>query len=189
MPAAFVFLSCLLVWLIIGARGLWWLKVVTLAVTAIIGWEMWNSLESYLGYPKLSNLDKLSGLTANLIWVEVDEPDNVTGDPGAVYLWMLPNYASPRMLQRGASLDPQSIKLPYTKETHKAAQSLMDQILAQQGQPLAIQFSSKGGQGSGKGGKPSHGKDDTGDVTGSMSLGDGVPYALPKPKSPPKVAH
>lgn len=191
IPAAFVFNCVLVLWFVIGAKGHWFLKVAMLIVTGFFGFGVWQSLDSYLGYPKGTTIAKLRGQEARLLCVWVDEPDNITGDKGAIYLWMLAPTGQPYLLMRGASPDPLAIKLPYDKGTHEAAQDLQAQILAQDNQPLPIKFgeqqknSSPEGEGprAGSGGAGGSG----GNQTGSMSIGEGRMYALPKPKSPPKV--
>src|ERR1700724_4737672 len=88
IPAAFVFLAAILLWITIGIKGKWWIKLLAMVITLLVSLEMWRSLDSYLGYFKTAELGSMTDKRAILFWAKVDEPDRNASDPGAIYMWM-----------------------------------------------------------------------------------------------------
>jgi len=186
IPVAFAFQSVIGIWLLIGCKGRWFIKLAMLIVTGLLGFCIWQSLDSYLGFPKATSIKKLHGKEMVCLWAYVADADNTTGEKGAIYLWVLP-AADPGMLKRGPSPDPESIKLPYDRSTHKAAQSFMEKIVSQEGQPVMIKFDGESSGPSGQGDGVGQGAGRSGNTIGSMSIGEGRMYLLPSPKLPPKL--
>jgi len=50
-------LASLLIWLVIGSRGRWIIKLLTVAVS----FEIWRSLASYLGHSKPTSIEEMHG--------------------------------------------------------------------------------------------------------------------------------
>jgi hypothetical protein len=135
VPVAFLFLCCLLLWVIIGLRGSWWLKVVLMVLTLGISCAAWTTLDSYFGLPKRSELAAFSGQTAFLFWVTVNEPDG-NRDAGSIRMWLRPvNQTTPKLYQFG-----------YSRKLHETSQAFLAEILKNNGAPIQIAFSSESNQ-------------------------------------------
>jgi hypothetical protein len=197
IPGAFVFLAAILLWITIGIRGKWWIKLVAMVVTLIVSLEMWRSLDSYVGYFKTADLGSMTDRRAILFWARVDEPDGNASDPGAIYMWMRPEggndqkwwFANP---STGAL--PQVFKFSYSREFHKAVVSALGKILEDNGNPIEIAFNQmddqkrKMGRAGATGTGVADGSPFPGNETGSMSSAPGVFYVLPPAKLPPKLS-
>jgi hypothetical protein len=197
IPAAFVFLAAILLWITIGIKGKWWVKLLAMVVTLLVSLEMWRSLDSYLGYFKTAELSSVTDKRAILFWARVDEPDGKATDPGAIYMWMRLEGGNEKKWWFANPSDgtlPQVFKFSYSREFHKAIASALGKILEENGNPIEIAFNETDGQQSktGRAGATrSQGGDGSqvpGDETGSMSLGPGVFYVLPPSKLPPKLS-
>jgi hypothetical protein len=197
IPAAFVFLAAILLWITIGIQGKWWVKLLAMVVTLLVSLEMWRSLDSYVGYFKPADLSSMKDKRAILFWARVDEPDGNASDPGAIYMWMRLQgghdkkwwFANP-----SAGTLPQVFKFSYSREFHKAIVSALGKILEDSGNPIEIAFNQmddqqgKLGRAGGTGSRAADGSPFPGNETGSMSLATGVFYVLPPPKLPPKLS-
>jgi hypothetical protein len=194
IPAAFVFLAAILLWITIGIKGKWWVKLLAMVFTLLVSLEMWRSLDSYLGYFKTADLGSITEKRAILFWARVDEPDGRASDPGAIYMWMRLEggnekkwwFANPL-----AGTLPQVFKFSYSREFHKAIVSALRKILEDNGNPIEIAFNETDDQRGKTGHTRSQGGDGSqvpGDETGSTSLGPGVFYVLPPAKLPPKLS-
>jgi hypothetical protein len=194
IPAAFVFLAAILLWITIGIKGKWWVKLLAMVFTLLVSLEMWRSLDSYLGYFKTADLGSITEKRAILFWARVDEPDGRASDPGAIYMWMRLEggnekkwwFANPL-----AGTLPQVFKFSYSREFHKAVVSALGRILEDNGNPIEIAFNEPDDQRGKTGHTRSQGGDGSqvpGDETGSTSLGPGVFYVLPPAKLPPKLS-
>jgi hypothetical protein len=149
VPIAFLFVCCLLLWVIIGLRGGWWLKLVMMAMTLGISYAAWTTLDSYFGSPKRSELGAFSGQTAFLFWVTINEPDG-NKNAGSICMWLRPvNQATPKLYQ-----------FSYSRKLHETSQAFLAEILKNNGAPIQIAFSSESNQnkqtakGNGAGGSP-----------------------------------
>lgn len=118
---AFIALFVLLLWLIINVHGKWWLKLFAIVGTLSFCLVVWNALGSYLGWPASPPLPR----KAIFIWAEIQEPDPRSGDPGAIYLWLVAiqqkESDSPNPLAYfPEAKDPRAYRLPYSRELHEA---------------------------------------------------------------------
>src|ERR1700740_3206481 len=197
IPAAFVFLAAILLWITIGIRGKWWVKLLAMVVTLLVGLQMWRSLDSYLGYFKTADLGAMTSKRAILFWARVDEPDGEVRDPGAIYMWMRVEGENQKkwwFANPAAGALPQVFKFSYSREFHKAVVSALGKILQDNGNPIEIAFNEtddtqrKGGRAGATFSQGGDGNQVPGDQTGSMSLGPGVFYVLPPAKLPPKLS-
>ena len=197
IPAAFVFLAAILLWITIGIKGRWWVKLLAMVVTLVVSLEMWRSLDSYLGYFKTADLNSMTCKRAILFWARVDEPDGQVSDPGAIYMWMRMEGENQKkwwFANPAAGTLPQVFKFSYSREFHKAVVSALGKILEDNGNPIEIAFNQtddaphQGGRGGTTFSQGAGGNQIPGDQTGSMSLGPRVFYVLPPPKLPPKLS-
>jgi hypothetical protein len=197
IPAAFVFLAAILLWITIGIQGKWWIKLLAMVVTLLVSLEMWRSLDSYVGYFKAADLGSMTAKRAILFWARVDEPDGNASDPGAIYMWMRLEGGNDKQwwfANPTAGTLPQVFKFSYSREFHKAVVSALGKILEDNGNPIEIAFNEmdnqqgKMGRAGATGGRAADGSSFPGTETGSMSLAPGVFYVLPPPKLPPKLS-
>jgi hypothetical protein len=136
IPIAFLFLCCLFLWIIIGASGRWWLKLILMITAAVISYASWVTLDSYFGSPKPTELKAMSGQTAFLFWVTINEPDGQR-DAGSICMWLRPaREASPKLYQ-----------FPYSRSLHETSQGFLDEILKNNGSPIQIAFTNESKQG------------------------------------------
>lgn len=165
-PVVFVFLASVMVWVIIGAKGPWALKLLLMIATLLLGFQIWGAAQSYLGFSKPTTMKEMKGVRASILWTWVSEPDYI-------YLWLIVGKAEPR-----------AYRFPYSKELHKNTVAAMDQILEDKGDPVEVVLgqssqpsvnqtgmSVKGGNGDGGG---------SADAIGEF-------YILPPPLVSPKV--
>ena len=194
IPAAFVFLAAILLWITIGIKGKWWVKLLAMVFTLLVSLEMWRSLDSYLGYFKTADLGSLTDKRATLFWARVDEPDGNGSDPGAIYMWMRLEGGNDKkwwFANPSVGTLPQVFKFSYSREFHKAIVSALGKILEDNGNPIEIAFNETDDQQRKTRRTRNQGGDGSqvpGDETGSTSLGPGVFYVLPPAKLPPKLS-
>jgi hypothetical protein len=176
MPVVFLFFASLLIWIIIGSRGFWWLKLFLMILALVISVEMYVSLDSYRGHPLEKSYEEMPD-RAWLLWSYVEEPDKSTNNPGGVYMLLRPRDVDPVKGWLGYFVPSEAIrlyKLPYSRENHKEAQDLqlkIDSRLAQHDDaPLEIAFKHKLKRVTG----------------GSDTKGVGEFYELPEEKRIPK---
>jgi hypothetical protein len=197
IPAAFIFLAAILLWITIGIQGKWWVKLLAMFVTLLVSLEMWRSLDSYVGYFKTADLGSLNDKRATLFWARVDEPDGNASEPGAIYMWMRLDGGNDKkwwFANPSAGTLPQVFKFSYSREFHKAIVSALGKILEDNGNPIEIAFNETEDQQRKMGlagvthNRLGVGGQFPGNETGSMSLGPGVFYVLPPSKLPPKLS-
>ncbi len=177
IPISFIFLACLILWLVVGSRGSWGLKLCAMLVTIGLAYSMARALSSYFGYPKKLTLQSLDGKQVELIWVKIIEP-NYPKDTGAVYLWVSrdANQYHGWLDYQSDKEDPESIKLPYSRPLHESAQEALTKIVGNGGEPIEIGFASK---------EPGYAKSDK-RAGGAMTEGQAEMYILPPAKPPQK---
>lgn len=172
IPLAFLFLLILIIWLIIGSRGHWFLKLMMLGISLVFATMVFVALNSFKGYCLTSSWEALSGQKALLLSYRVREPTPQLNDLGEIFLWIIPfkidtTYFAYHPLRE----EPRAYSLPYRRSAQK---SLASMKRAEDGS-MMIQFGEKQNKQAGKA-----------DNTGSMSIGAGEIYQLPPPKLPEK---
>jgi len=181
-------------WMLIGAKGKWWLKLATILIVPGFGLAVWASIASYKGWPTTDEPPE----KAVLVWGIIHEPDPKHGDPGSIYLWLTPlqkegdTALNPLDYVSGGG-EPRSYKLPYTRQLHDALSGA--QAAAKDGRPMM--FSRNPKRGGERGGRPRNREEDategdesaTSGGAGGNARGDGEQfqfYDLPLPTSPRK---
>jgi hypothetical protein len=208
LPVAFIICSCLLLWVIIGSRGWWWLKLPISAVTVYFGLAVWYSVGSYLGWATPGDPPR----QFIMHWAVVDEPSKTDGDEkGAIFFLLtklphkeddLANTWQDRWFNvlgySGDNKEPKLYKRPYSRPLHRAANGAMR--MRMEGKYVIGEFKggkfAKAGDGDGDGdgegepgdGKGKKGKDGKGLGYGgdNDNMGDFAFYVLPPPNYPPK---
>lgn len=165
---AFLLLSAVVLWFVIGAKGKVLTKVIAIILTCGFSISVYNGLESFRGWPTYDDVpDKFS-----IKWVIINEPKSKT-EEGNIFLWIdkVPEYAKKQIgeFENKEKLDPKKLlyyngvdghprayRLPYSKEMHKMMQRVKAAL--KQGFPVVVQKKgNKSGSAAASGGK--NGKD------------------------------
>jgi len=193
IPFAFFLLSSLLLWLIIGIKGHWFVKVVVISFVLYFCISIDFSLENLLGWPSDQSLPE----KFQVHWVEIKEPNKKTKELGCIYVWATNSNKFSKedgwdgwrrvfvSFQNYDSREPRSYRLPYSKEDHKKAQRAIELIKGGN----KVGGGNGKGKGKGKGGKgKGDGKGGKKNGGGSLSRNGGVYFEiLPPPSLPDKV--
>jgi hypothetical protein len=204
----FVIFSTLLLWIVIGAKGWWLLKLPVIAATLYFGIAVWYSVDSYLGWPSTQYPPR----QFQLHWALVNEPAKGGNDPGGIYLWLSKmKHEDDKKIEKtwekwftwlGYEQDTQSPRVyivPYSRPLHEQMQKAQEML--KKGRKIIGEFvpgepgqvgEEGDGKGKGKGGKgKGNGKGKEGQGTGyngdNKGLGDWNFYELPPPKFPEKM--
>lgn len=129
-------LDALLLWAVIYARGKWALKLAAMLVVLGFNFGVWNALSSFKGWPTTAT----PPARAQFIEGVVHEPDTQTGDPGAIYLWLVPltNPGSPLAYQQSNG-EPRAYRLPYSEQLYKQVLAADAAKKRGHGQPVIVQ--------------------------------------------------
>ena len=205
IPLAYVITSALVLWVLIAARGRWWLKAAVTVLTLLFGIGLWLSLDSLQGWPVEAELPG----RFEIKWLYAREPDKKTGNPGVVYVWAVDIGKSPaatppfflRLSGKGTGREPRLYRLAYSRRLHEQAEEIQETISGGGRFFASLGKAPEGEEGSGGGrtrGGPSTGGDVlegvTGEAagpvvgTGRLSAQDYIFYELPPPRLPEKGA-
>jgi len=192
IPFAFFLLSSLLLWLIIGIKGHWFVKALVISFVLYFCISIDFSLENLLGWPSDQSLpDKFQ-----VHWIEIREPNKKTKTQGSIYIWATNSSKFYKedgwdgwrnifmSFQSYDPREPRAYRLFYSKEDHKKAQRAIELIKG--GNKVGGGNGKGKGKGKGKGGK---GDGDGGKKNGggSLSRNGGVYFEkLPPPRLPDK---
>jgi hypothetical protein len=172
IPICFLFLTIMVIWFIVGCRGLWSLKLGSIMIAVIFAWLVFAALDSYKGYSFSTTWDTLSGTKALLLSWRVRGPTPQLNDPGEIFLWMIPlKIDSTLFAYNPLKEEPRAYSLPYKRSTQKSLNSLQKR---EDGSSM-ITF-----------GDSLKTKKAGSSQEGSMSIGEGEIYQLPPPKIPDK---
>ena len=165
IPVAFGLLAAILLWVLIGSKGKWWLKAALSAVTLYFVLAVWSSITSYLGYASNEEMPWKYSINHAMVL----EPDKKTGEPGKVLLWVTKIEDEPKgeewhdkvedamsdftttLAYKPSDNAPRVHEIEYSRELHKQVQQMLQGM--KQGKKYV------GGKGFGKGfGEPGDGK-------------------------------
>jgi hypothetical protein len=178
IPLAFILLAAVLCWQLIGAKGKWWLKLLAIVVVPGFGLAVWASIGSYKGWPTSDEPPEKALILAS----SVREPDPRTGDPGAIFVWLMPlkesssgginpfDYATP-------GGEPRSYQFPYSRPAHQMLASADQSI--REGRPVVFERLEKRPP-SGDEGEPGEEAEGEESVDGAVP-GNGRPGGTPPP--------
>ena len=137
VPLAFLIISSLILWFIIGARGKWFIKLITITLTLYLCISLSLSLENWSGWPSSQTLpDEFM-----VHWIQISEPNKQTGKPGNIYVWVtsLEKYYQDDGWDDWREFfisfythdlyQPRAYKLPYSLELHKKAQGALGNLI------------------------------------------------------------
>jgi hypothetical protein len=121
ISAAYVVLAVLLLSLGLSSRFAWWVKAIAIVVTSAFFVEAFFSTRSLLGWPRSGRLpDRFQ-----LLWVRVVEPDRLSANPGAIYLWV--EEVDENNVPDGV---PRSYRLPYSRPLADRSSKARDEIMS-----------------------------------------------------------
>jgi len=202
IPAAFVIIATLTLWIVIGSKGWWWAKGIVVAIAILFSVSLWHSLAGLEGWPTEQSMPQ----KFEIKWIVVEEPNNKTGSEGQILIWardlepLLKEKSSiPILHNKEASNEPRLHKLPYTRELHEQAMKIQKKIgaggkfygeMSKDGMKGKGKGDGKGGKGKGKGGKGPKGEgngEGTGDGGDLSNEQDPIFHELPPPHFPQKI--
>lgn len=187
IPVAFILLTILILWVIIGVKGKWWIKSSLISLTLYFSIGLWVSINGLLGWPTTDGPPQ----KFEIHWLLVEEPNKKTGDPGAVYMWASDADTDKQSFSPFGSekpLDkPRLYQLPYSRSMHEQTEAILKKL--KKGERYMAALGEEGKEGSGKagdGGREGEGKNGkSGD--GSLSQQqDFIFHELPPAKLPDK---
>jgi hypothetical protein len=149
----FCILSCLLLWVIIGGRGHWLVKLALILPTVWFSLAISNTLPTMLGWPSEDEIPA----KFEVFWIKVTNPSLTKGAEGSILVWLEDlgkqgdEYDSIWSLYRPGNDEPRVHRLPYSEQLHKQANQALD--LIKKGKRVAGERGNLKGDGDGKGGK------------------------------------
>jgi hypothetical protein len=173
IAVAFAVLAALLLWVVIGSRGHWALKLPLVVGGPLLMFAIWGALDSFTGWPAREPLPARSTFLA----ASVVEPDPRAGTEGAIRVWVIPRPggAGPLELRPDGSR-PRAFELPYTREAHRQVEAASR--LAARGQ--RVELRREGEESS------AEAAERKGRSTGRDASGGFRAYRLPPPSPPRK---
>lgn len=187
----------LLLWFVVGAKGLWWLKIPVITITLLFAILIWDIVGSLMGWATSSELPN----KYRVHWIVVEEPGFKHNRKGAIYV--LAKDLTPKEDKRiilGHQINfhsPRLYQIPYSRQAHEQVQGIKGKLR----KGMSVIMGRGKGKGRGAGGKGSgEGKDGKGIFPGfgkGKGKGDGfgsfsgesptpLGYELPTPLYPDK---
>src|SRR5882757_9462572 len=121
ISAAYVVIGVLLLTAALGSRLAWWVKAAAIVVTSLFFIEAFFATKSLLGWPRTGQLPG----RFQLLWVRVVEPDRLSSNPGAIYLWI--EEVDENNVPDGV---PRSYRLPYSRPLADRSAKARDEIMS-----------------------------------------------------------
>lgn len=157
IPIACITFAILLLWLLIGAKGHWILKMLITTFSLYFFACLWSSLNGLLGWPTEENvLNK----KIQILWMDIKEPNKKTGNLGAIYVWAkhLNSIETHDWIldfnYKQSENESRLYKLPYSRDMHKQAIQMMQMIASGE----KVYGEMKDGKKSSESGKSKHGE-------------------------------
>jgi hypothetical protein len=155
IPVAFVLLTILILWVVIGVKGKWWVKTCLISLTLYFSVGLWISIDGLLGWPTTDGPPQ----KFEIHWLLVKEPNKKTGDSGAIYMWAsnvnankqssFSPFGSKKPLSK-----PRLYQLPYSRSMHEQTESILEKLKKGERHMATLDGEGQGGkegEGSGKG--------------------------------------
>ena len=185
LTVAFILLSAIILWFVIGAKGQWSLKAACIALTLYFSLSLSQSLSSVEGWPSTDKMPK----QFQVHWAVVEEPDKITGEQGAIYLWLTslseeePSSSFFLSFYEFNKDSPRAYVIPYSRKNHEKIEGILGQLKQGQGVMGGTADGNGEGDGQGKGEGDGDGHGGGGGFSNSPELYFGP---LPPPKLPEK---
>lgn len=137
IPLAFVLLAGLMCWHIATVKGKWWIKLAFIVTVPSFGIVVWNAISSYQGWPTHDPLPK----KALLLWVDVVEPHEPSGEKGAIHVWLISmdggSEKGPLLGHDRPRGVPRAYGMPYDRKVHEMLEAAKGRLM--QGQPVVLE--------------------------------------------------
>ncbi len=117
LTITYVALAALLLGIFLLARVPTWLKFLTLILISGFYYLTWFSYQGLLGWPTAQDIPDEFQLLSS----QITEPDEQTGDPGVIHLWLN------TFIDNRPADEPRAYEMPYDLETHAALQEALNQ--------------------------------------------------------------
>lgn len=129
IPVALTMIVVALIWILIGVRGSWSIKLALIVAVPFVTLGVWSAMDSYLGWPSAEAMPKKS----LLVWADIREPRPGQEEPGAIFVWSIPlddlAKKAPTFLEYTPSKnEPRSYRLPYTRSLHRELIDAMKEV-------------------------------------------------------------
>lgn len=184
IPLTFMIITSLALWVIIGSKGWWILKSAAVMIASLFCITLWNSLDDLQGWATSDT----TPAKFEIKWISVEEPNQKTDSPGAIYLWVKdlePEktahswYISTK--HKNIGKEPRLHKIPYSRKGHEQAVKIQQKIA--KGDRFMAGNGNYGKNGVGK----NQGKKDNKSTEGGTESGTEFNlYELPPPSYPQK---
>lgn len=153
IPLTFVILSVLVLWVVAGSRGWWWLKSIVVTGVALFGILLWHSLSTLEGWPTDDGMPE----KFEVKWIIVEEPNRKTKEEGKIYI--LAKDLSDQeddsfnllLHSKEKNNKVRLYSIPYSRKMHEQAEAIQKQIAS--GKPFygELKKAEKGKEGEGEG--------------------------------------
>ena len=183
LTVAFILLSAIILWFVIGAKGQWSLKAACIAFTLYFSLSLAQSLPKMMGWPSTEKIPN----QFEIHWGLVEEPNKITGEKGHIYLWLTGQNedSSPSWLMsfhEAGEDSPRVYSIPYSRDNHEKIDQAVQQIKAGNRVGGGVNEGEEGNEE----GEEGEGQGD-GDGRGSLSDSPELYFEpLPPPKLPEK---
>jgi hypothetical protein len=180
-------LVVILLWILIGAKGKWWLKAPLCLIMPLLATWIWLAAQDLRGWPSIGQFPQ----EYMLYKIKIEEPTPNTDEKGAIFLVIEDSEPPDKKVMFGELIDrgePRVFKRPYTRQAHEQAAKLQG-LLKKHGVLRMSRGNPNGKDGGGQGGKGNGEKPEGGSLKGSsMSGKSDAPfgYILPPPVNPRK---
>lgn len=136
IPVAFTILTAALLWIIIGGKGHWLVKMGFVTVAMYFAVALWVSLGTLIGWPSREQLPE----KFQVHWIVVKEAPAGSKDPSCVYLWVTeldetnkpkekePNRWLINFSAKKAKWEPRSHQTEYSRQLHEEAMMALEMI-------------------------------------------------------------
>lgn len=128
IPLAFIVLMAINLWITIGIKGFWWLKVSLITIALALSLFVWGSLESYIGWPSKQELPE----EYQVLWLAIEEP-TITKE-GQVFLWARPVRSEMDLIPYDLFIykpeisEPRAYCLTYSRNLHEQSQKAIEAL-------------------------------------------------------------
>lgn len=131
---SFSILAGLLLWVVIWARGRWWIKLPLCVAVPAFGFLLWHAQGTFDGYPVRQSVPA----RALVVGSAVDEPN-------WIYLWLMVSSRSALPFDyKGAANEPRAYRIPYTRSEHEGLHAAQERA---RGRPVELRRTERRGDG------------------------------------------
>jgi hypothetical protein len=144
LPLAFLAIIVVLLWVLIGAKGPWWMKLILITTLPAYAGLVYMDADDLRGWPT----SKQPPRESILLWGKIHEPGDLgKGHPGRIDVLLQPMDGS---ADGKAPKTARNYQLPYSRNLHKAVQNGIDR--AREGHPGALKRGKRHRGGGGRSG-------------------------------------